>query len=349
MKLFISESVCGGGWTEQELPPSLAAEGGAMLRALCEDAAILPDVSVTTTLDARCTLDLPKSVEVIHVASVVDEWDCFLERSTTADRAIVISPELQNTLATRVGAARANGAKVLAPPTEVIELCSDKLRLARFLTKHGIPTIETVSLVDGPPLLPSGGQVVIKPRFGAGSQGIRTVDVRSLHAHVTPQPATPVTEQIVQPLIFGEAFSIGTLCRLPTFCSNSTGDILHLARQVLSPDGRFEYLAGSLPSHSRASNEMMLIVDACQSLLPDLAGYVGFDFVVPDSSPTEPLLVEINPRFCTSYLGYRMTAGENLVERILNRRSLARLTWSSRSVTYFPNGNVCTPGDPKET
>ena len=53
MRLFVSEYLCSGAWPEPELPPSLAREGRAMLLALLTDLAVLPDVTLWTTWDAR--------------------------------------------------------------------------------------------------------------------------------------------------------------------------------------------------------------------------------------------------------------------------------------------------------
>src|SRR4051794_17830316 len=51
--ILIYEGVTGGGLAGQPLPPSWAAEGHAMRRAIAGDFASLGDVQVVMTLDAR--------------------------------------------------------------------------------------------------------------------------------------------------------------------------------------------------------------------------------------------------------------------------------------------------------
>jgi predicted ATP-grasp superfamily ATP-dependent carboligase len=75
--------------------------------------------------------------------------------------------------------------------------------------------------------------------------------------------------------------------------------------------------------------------------LPNLAGYVGFDVVVPFDSPRQPLIVEINPRLTTSYLGYRALADDNLAERLLaSAPSHIPICWKSGSVAFLPDGSI---------
>src|SRR5690606_21129495 len=102
MRVFVYEHVCGGGWSHEHVVASLAAEGGAMLRALCEDLARLPQVEVTTTLDARCGLALPAAVRVIGVESAAQANEEMLHQAVLADVTFVIAPELENTLARQV-------------------------------------------------------------------------------------------------------------------------------------------------------------------------------------------------------------------------------------------------------
>ena len=48
------------------------------------------------------------------------------------------------------------------------------------------------------------------------------------------------------------------------------------------------------------------------STVPGLFGYVGVDVLIPEDSPSTPLIVEINPRLTTSYVGYQKLCLDNL-------------------------------------
>ncbi|MCA9021743.1 MAG: ATP-grasp domain-containing protein, partial [Planctomycetaceae bacterium] len=77
-------------------------------------------------------------------------------------------------------------------------------------------------------------------------------------------------------------------------------------------------------------------------LLPGLAGYVGFDILLPDDTPNEPVLVEINPRLTTSYTGYRRLTQDNLAARIIDvQTAFPRIQWKQgESVRFQPDGRT---------
>ncbi|MBX3438046.1 MAG: ATP-grasp domain-containing protein, partial [Planctomycetaceae bacterium] len=75
----------------------------------------------------------------------------------------------------------------------------------------------------------------------------------------------------------------------------------------------------------------------CQMLSP-LDGYIGFDIVVPVDDSAHPLIVEINPRLTTSYLGYRKLAAENLAARMLTPSSDSLWQWLAGDVDFASDG-----------
>src|SRR5690606_21127135 len=93
---------------------------------------------------------------------------------------------------------------------------------------------------------------------------------------------------------------------------------LPACRQHLSDDGRFRYLGGSLPLppslHARAARLAQQALDA----LPAAIGYVGVDLVLGAADDgSRDVVIEVNPRLTTSYLGLRDAVKINLAELIL--------------------------------
>jgi hypothetical protein len=77
---------------------------------------------------------------------------------------------------------------------------------------------------------------------------------------------------------------------------------------------------------------------ACRSV-PGIRGYVGIDLVVPDQAPHRPVVVEINPRLTTSYLGYRALAENNLAEWMLLPGRFERcVRWRKDFVEFDADG-----------
>jgi predicted ATP-grasp superfamily ATP-dependent carboligase len=86
-------------------------------------------------------------------------------------------------------------------------------------------------------------------------------------------------------------------------------------------------------------NAPQRLVRRAAACIPGLRGYVGFDVLIPDAAPNRPLLVEVNPRLTTSYVGYRALAEQNLAEWLLGR-SKERLTWRAGRVNFDACGTV---------
>ena len=75
-------------------------------------------------------------------------------------------------------------------------------------------------------------------------------------------------------------------------------------------------------------------------------GHFGIDVIVPDDG-SEPVVVEINPRLTTSYLGYRELMTENVAERILfPSRFGPTIATANRLITYDANGSVSVVENP---
>ena len=213
-------------------------------------------------------------------------------------------------------------------------LASDKLPLATWLQERGIPTPETL------PFNPGNRQAVrwpeptvIKRRDGAGSQDMFLVrdgfDLWNTR-HELGRLNEPETF-IQQPFISGRALSVALLIS----ADGTVLEVFPVAEQHLSDDGHFKYQGGRIPadiSLEAALAVQQLAQRACRAV-PGLTGYVGCDLVLPDASPPQPTLIEINPRLTSSYLGYRQLTDDNIPARLLATNS-EPLRWKSAPVTF---------------
>lgn len=337
MKLFVSEYVCSGAWPEEDLSPSLAREGRAMLLALLEDCARLPDVEVWTTWDRRRLGPFPLSgVRCVEVECPTQEQEWFRSLAGGCDAAYVIAPELDNVLAERRRAVAESCGRSLNATCDAIALCSDKLRLAHCLDDADIPTVPTSAAGPGDP--PFGLPVVIKLRFGAGSHGIHTVaTVEEYRSRCNGfQSPDPHRQAVVQPRIEGRSVSVAAIFDDRGACRH----VLPVAQQVLSRDGRYRYLGGRLPAGTLYDDVIAETISRAAAIIQGLRGYVGFDFVIPEEE-ARPLLVEVNPRLTTSYLGYRALATDNLTEfLVFPQRERDPVRCGNGLVEFTPAGAI---------
>jgi predicted ATP-grasp superfamily ATP-dependent carboligase len=341
LRLFVSEYLSSGALPQRDDDSSLACEGKSMLLALVADLARIPKCHIVTSCDEQLgrfpEID-EANVTVVGVSGPTEERRLFEKYAADCEFTFVIAPEFQDILANRRRMAEAAGGKLCGCSADAIELCADKLQLASHLNRHGLPVIETVLLnacgTHGDMEFP----IVVKPRNGAGSQQTFLVtDERELHK--VSEEFTQTIQfgpPIVQPFVEGDSISVGVIVSKHV----ERIDILPISSQRLSSDGRFRYLGGELPIHQKCQPAVeRLVLQAC-ACIEGLNGYVGFDLILPKKTADDPVIVEINPRLTTGYLGYRELMDENLAERMLfPQRFTGTMKSKACQVRFFPDGN----------
>ena len=284
-----------------DTPASMRREGFAMLQAISQDISQIPGCSVVTTLERGFPAEL--AGEVIQVANAADENAVFQRLLRETDAVHVIAPETDGILAERCRQVQVAGTASWNCSPHAIELCGDKLRLADHLQARGLPTISTALASLARPDNEETWPRVLKPRDGAGSCFtflVRDENEWEQAAHSFHE-AGIADKCLVQPFISGRALSIGINVSL----DGRRMECLPVGEQHLSNDGRFHYLGGSIPAGiPSATSEAIrsLALAACRAI-QGLAGYIGIDVLLTDQG--DPVIVEINPRLTTSYVGYR--------------------------------------------
>ena len=337
-RIFVSEYVCSGAWPDGELPESLASEGRSMLLALLEDAARNPEWEVHTTWDRRLGDTPTPGVTVVIVDGQLEEQAAFDRLTRESDATYVIAPELDDLLAQRCQRVISLGGVSLNSSLPAISLCSDKLALARRLEELQIPTLPTQQL-DSTSVERQEFPVVVKPRFGAGSHETWLVetgrDFNNVRSRFFDEPEC--RQAIVQPFVDGTAVSVAALFDE----RNQLTDLGPAVEQRLSEDGRFTFLGGQIPARVACDSAIRALVRDVAAAVPGLRGYVGFDVLLPNRQPSDAVLVEVNPRLTTSYLGYRALTADNLSRRILQPQATHRdIVWAHDQVQFATDGVV---------
>lgn len=330
-RVFVSEYITSGAWADRPLAGSLATEGRAMLVALARDLADDPQTKVVTSWDARLGPFPVKETEVVVVQSTDEANETFRRLAASTDRTLVIAPEIDGLLQGRSQQVSDAGGYWVGCSTETIALCSDKLATARHLRQQGLPVIDTRT-ADQP--RPDSEWVVWKPRDGAGSLGISTA---------SPDHPPPHPDYVVQPLLAGRHVSVAVLCGEAHTIS------LPVAEQHLSSNGHFTYQGGRVPCFpidspaSRATSD--LAVSACRCI-GNPRGWVGVDLLI--EADNKPLVLEINPRLTTSFLGYRQLATKLPLSQFvtfpgnLPGLTCTRSDWHDEPVEFTASGTLVT-------
>jgi predicted ATP-grasp superfamily ATP-dependent carboligase len=329
MHVFAYEYTCAVGPSGADNLTGLGAEGCAMLVAILADLARVPEVTVTTLLSEHLAVPAgPWSVQRLSHAR--DEANAFRKLAARADWTLVIAPECDGLLLERCRWVLAAGGRLLGPDLAAIELTGDKLALAKHLLDHGVPT---PACHPEPQTFPA----IWKPRHGAGSQATFLVRDPSEVAAVlaTARAEGWSGESLWQPYHPGLAASVAFL-----LASERCLPLLP-ATQEFTTDGRFHYRGGRIPLQPDMAARAIALGERALATIPDLCGYIGLDLVL-GPTPSQDVVIEINPRLTTSYVGLRALAVGNLAETMLRLISGGSTTieWRPGRITFGADGTT---------
>ncbi|MBI1901215.1 MAG: ATP-grasp domain-containing protein [Planctomycetia bacterium] len=298
--IFVFEFTSGGGLLCGGPPGgSLLVEGTAMLAALAGDFAAIDGVAVHVLRDRRLPeLTFPPRCQVVEVDDAAQEQRTFRDLAARCDWTVVIAPEISGELLKRCRAVEECG-RLLGPPSALVELASDKHATAMFLQAQGIRLPTGLRLAPGDQL-PAGFSypAVLKPLDGAGSQGIRTL-------------AGPEVGFVVDRPSRLEKFCRGLPASVAVLCGPGGHFVLLPCKQHISTDGACRWLGGRLPLSDDLQSRAVRLAESVTAAIyrAELAplGYFGIDVVLGDSADDD-VVVEVNPRLTTSYVGLRAAA-----------------------------------------
>jgi predicted ATP-grasp superfamily ATP-dependent carboligase len=339
MRIFLSEYLTCGAALHGDVPAaSLAVEGTAMLRAIAADAAAVPGWKVSVAWDESLGDFGVPGVSVKPSRSPADERRNFERLTREADVTLVIAPEFDDILQQRAQLIEAAGGRSAGSTREAIALCADKLLLAHHLAERGVATIPTGAFEPSSTDLLMAKEtvrpVVIKPRFGAGSIDTFILPSRAASSATWDSLRSPsFRDFIVQPFIEGRALSVAGIA------STRGIEMWPVCSQNIIVGETLSYAGGTVRADTQNDELVTDLARVAVESVPGLRGYVGVDLVLPNDGP--PVIVEINPRLTSSYLGYRRIAKANLAQRVLQPDAEAPpRAWDERPISFFPDGTA---------
>lgn len=343
-RIFLYEFVTGGGWYltgDSPRDSSLLAEGLAMSQAIIEDLAKVNDSVVSTMWDARLeSPDLSTGMFTV-VDSAAAHDAVFLELSSSADWTIIIAPELSGYLIRQVRAVGSAGGRLLGPSAATIELASDKNQTALHLAKSGIPVPRGMPLPARNPL-PSQFRypAIWKPADGAGSVGVTLVAETASWS-----PPTGVEGRL-------EEFHQGIPASVAFLCGQQEIIALPACRQKIANDGSFRYTGGELPLPKAFAQRATSLARRAIDSLPGVLGYIGVDVILDSGTlPHDDVIIDINPRLTTSYVGLRSACDGNLAESMIRlaKGEAVELGFNSKRLAFACDGRVAYANESTDT
>ena len=167
------------------------------------------------------------------------------------------------------------GLELLAPPLDVIRLCSDKWAMHQWLRANGLPSPET-ALATPAALERMHGPVALKPREGTGSKFVRFVSAASDLAEIDP-----ARWLIQEPLRENEV-------ALDVFLSRRGDRFSCICREYLA-------LRAGVVTNARLFNDPVL-ADIAERLARGVPIFGGFMFQVMRDAERRWQIIDVNPR-----------------------------------------------------
>ena len=314
MRILLYEYFTAGGlWSDGvalAAADGFLVQGRAMLRALAEDLARVPGTELVWFRDSRLAEEDLPAMQAVPISGLTEELERLAHWSRRVDAVLLIAPETGARLADRCRHVERSGGHLVSPDSEFVDLAGDKTRTARRLQAAGVPTPEALPLdpLTSPPasfFYPA----VWKPVDGAGSWETWLV---SDHADAAARPPRTGPSRL-------ERFCPGLAVSVAALCGPRGAVLLPPCRQHLTDDGRLGYRGGSVPLPTAAlTTRACRLARAALSALPPTRGYIGLDLVLGDDPDgAHDVVIEVNPRLTTSYVGLRRAAETNLAAAML--------------------------------
>jgi predicted ATP-grasp superfamily ATP-dependent carboligase len=348
LKILVYEHISGGGFADTSIPTGVLSEGFGMLRTLISDFKAAGHI-VTTTLDSRMArLNPPVDADcVVPIFSHIEARETVRKVAESAEAAYVIAPETCQTLRSLVKIVEQTSAVSLNCGASAIDEVADKAVLREALEKLGVAQPKTIILgvlddveeIKRAVNAELGFPAIFKPLDGVGCCGLSLVRNEDHVAEAVGKIARGSSAKrfVAQELVKGDAASVSLI---------STGDeavAISLNMQKVTvgmPSAVSSYDGGLVPFDNSLKREAFAVAEKIVKFFRGLKGYVGVDMVLTEK---EPMVIEVNPRLTTSYVGLRQVLNINLAQAVVNAILKQKVPTSLQTCGYAYFSKVETP------
>lgn len=329
VRIFVYEHITGGGCAGDALPAALLPEAAMMLRALAHDLRAIAGIELSGLRDARVARAGEWDQWVVDgPAAWQDGFDALVRAS---DAVWLIAPETDCVLERLSARVLAAGKTLLGSAPHAIAVAASKLATSRALHDAGLAVVPTLRAAEAE----VRGPCVVKPDDGCGCEQTRKFPTL-LTARAWISAQTTPERFVLQPYVEGEAMSLSVIAAPPRAI------VLSVNRQRIElRDDAFSFDGCEVNVSMEGVDELARLAERTVAAIAGLWGYVGMDFLLTDSGP---IVLEVNPRLTTSYVGLHAALGVNPAQMVLDllegRAQVALPLLSGRSVVVDLKQNL---------
>nr|MDO8112239.1 ATP-grasp domain-containing protein [Candidatus Sigynarchaeota archaeon] len=304
--LIVELTTAGAFGSADKLIQGISIEGLAMVKALVADAMagnFDVHVVISSSID-RHSLFPGDAVHWHPVTANHSVKGVIHDLASIMAYGIVVAPEFGHFLEEYTGLLEASVHCLLTPSRKAVAAASDKLASLERISARGVlvPAAQSFPAFKRAPSV--SFPVVVKPRFGAGCIGVFKVNGEkeiALVASAEKRLGFTGSDLVVQQYIHGAPLSASVVAaRGECFLlgiNEQTIDVRSVGK------GESKYSGGVVgPLHPGLRDACGKIARAIVDEMP-MDGYFGFDFILDEHG--NAVVVEINPRFTTSFVGLK--------------------------------------------
>lgn len=307
--IFVCEFITGGGLNHSELDSSLVSEGLLMRDALLKDLSTLP-YELFVTVDARL-LSPDAMTHMQSISATDDVWEKWDKLISQVDAVWIIAPETDGYLQKLTSLVLKHQKIVIGCGLTTIDVCRSKLSSYYFFKQHDLHTIHTYLSTNWDKTL--SRKWVVKPDDGAGCEETRLFDRADVMDWIVNQHKTRT--HVIQPYIEGSPASISCIMH------KGHAQVLSCNEQLISINNNVLSYRGFVINGMQVYwKHFAALAEKIAKLLPDANGYVGIDVIVCDTGKKQPelMILEVNPRLTTTYVGLGEATGLNPAKLIID-------------------------------
>jgi tyramine---L-glutamate ligase len=348
MRILLYEYLTGGGlWSDEPGDPlcqPLLAEGRAMAEAVSCDLQRVDGVRAVTFRDSRLSSACNLLGDIVTITSAAHEFEALAHWSRCVDGVMLIAPEHGGRLLDRSRWVEQHGGRLLSPDSSFVTLASDKSRTTRVLAAAGVAVPYALCLEPGEPIPEAFPfPAVLKPNDGVGSLETHLVadhmEAERLRARYGD------TRRL-------EAYCPGLPASVLALCGPCCSLLLPPCQQHMTCAGQFEYRGGKFPLATDLAQRAERLAQAAFAALPHTNGFVGVDMILGDAADGAcDVVLEVNPRLTTSYVGLRQGTASNLAAAMLTiqRGDPCPLFFQDGAVEFQADGRIRQTGPSSST
>jgi predicted ATP-grasp superfamily ATP-dependent carboligase len=336
MKIFLYEWSCAEVEDEYVKITHLGSEGKAMFLSVAEDI-----LAIGHSIGTICHTNYLNGIDKVdcQITNKNTLFNQFQQCARSCDVAIIIAPEFDNILADRIKWLENTNCKNLGSTIDSVKLTSDKLALCKYWQTTNVPSIATwENTLD----VNNYSGFIIKPRYGAGTCNTQYImereDIDFAMNKIIASGSGPL---VIQPYHVGIPISISALISRE---NHSMTFMPACSQSIRFKGNQLEYDGGTCPLEHHLQQRAINLSIKAISGIAGLSGWIGIDMIIGNNlEDSQDVVVEINPRLTTSYIGIRHIVKDNLMECWFNptyeNRQL-ELKHGIIGVTWLPDGTV---------